>query len=213
MNSCNNEMNELEDVSKQIQTKSMIASEEFEILKESLKDSAVITVDSEESLRKIMIEKTAQYYQNREYYNPPEILPLISLTEYEATGYDSREIITSLQMRFSGEAPDLIGVEANTVYIVQFANYSKDVQRALNSTFVADEDCNTVAWIPLSNPLEGSLYNNPYGYSAMKKSEAIQTLETQCLIVAYDMLGREINKYYPARNPANYLWTYYCLQM
>ena len=216
--SCSKDVVELENVSDVVQTKSIATTEEFEMLKESLKDSAVITIDSEESLRKLMVQKTAEYYQNRTYCEDQGIKsnllsPRISITSYEATGFDTKEVIESFVMRFSGEMPDLIGVEAYTDYVVQFANYTKDVQRALNTNFMADEDCMTVAWIPLANPREGNLYTNQYGYANMKKSESIQTLETQCLIVAYDILGRVVDKYYPTRRPENYLWTYYCIDL
>lgn len=207
--SCSNEDAEFNSTFVSPQTKSSVSTE-FEEIMENLKDSAVILIESEDDLYKHCIKQTADFYKSHEFYSNPNILPRLSVTDYIATGYDSKNVIKTEKMMFQKSLADKIGVSSTQIFIVEYTNYSKNVQRAQNSTFVADENCNTVAWTPVPNP-NSSFGNRILGYSSTKKNENVELLETQCIVLAYTMLGQEVGIHYPSRNPNNYSWSYSCL--
>ena len=207
--SCSNEDIGYDSTPISVQTKSN-TSTEFERIMENLKDSAIVYIESEEAFYKRCTKLTADYYRPYEFYVNPTILPRLSVTDYIATGYDSKHVIKTEKAMFSKPLADKIGVSSTQIFIVEYTNYSKNVQRALNSTFVADENCTTVAWVPVAEPT-GNYGDRILGYASMKKNENVQTLETQCAVLAYTLLGQEVGLHYPSRNPNDYSWSYSCL--
>lgn len=205
---CNNNIEE--EAFTPLQTKS--TTSEFQNIMTSLENTDTVFIKSIEDFNKDYLEKTKEYNSTLQYYISPMVMPKISITDYTTTGYDSETIIRSTKMMFSKDMAELLRVFPNEVYIVQYKAITKNVQRAQNSTFIEDEDCQTVGWRPIDDPTDYGWTTAALGYAPVKIDENTQRLTSQCAQVAYNILGQEIKGiYYPQRLPSNYKWTYSCL--